>query len=551
MKKIFGLIVTLCISLYLVYPLTRPGYFPMHDDTQVARVYVMAKALKSGQFPVRWVSDLGYGLGYPIFNFYGPLPYYWGGWLHTLGIDILYATKIMIASGLILSGITMYVLAYEMFGFTYAVAASTLFLSAPYHAVQIYVRGSVGELWSMAFFSLFILGVFRIISHKDRVDGVLWGSVGLTGVVLSHTLLGYLGILLALVLIIAATVIRRKYDIVRPLVLVYIQSLFLCAFFILPMIFEMKYTNVSSQISPTSYYADHFVCIRQLWDSPWGFGGSAPGCIDGMSFMIGKWHVIFSMISIVSLVLYKKKFLHAPQGAIVKYAAFLFAISIFMMMKQSGFLWQIIPGMSFVQYPWRFLSYVMFAASIVGPIVIVRLPYRSYKVVVSACIVVTSLLVYTKIFLPQYTYTRLSNDFIEDRELHFKVSAISDEYLPPDVLKPQRQTDIMIQPLFVSEYPVKIEYEITRDTRIMARFDSERQQNITIRRVFFPGWLYTVNGQRVVPKIKDALPIVTIPEGRSTVEADFVNTPVRSIGNSISIIGVLLFLFVYGKKIKT
>ena len=34
--------------------------FPIHDDTQVARVYEMGKALSDSMFPVRWVEDLGF-----------------------------------------------------------------------------------------------------------------------------------------------------------------------------------------------------------------------------------------------------------------------------------------------------------------------------------------------------------------------------------------------------------------------------------------------------------------------------------------------------------
>ena len=42
----------------------------MHDVQQVARLQQMDKSLKAGQFPVRWVEDLGFGYGYPVFNFY-------------------------------------------------------------------------------------------------------------------------------------------------------------------------------------------------------------------------------------------------------------------------------------------------------------------------------------------------------------------------------------------------------------------------------------------------------------------------------------------------
>jgi uncharacterized membrane protein len=76
LKRFLPLIIIIVLSFFAIKPLFHPGFFPIHDDTQVARVFEMTKSLQAGMFPVRWVSDLGYGLGYPIFNFYAPLSYY-------------------------------------------------------------------------------------------------------------------------------------------------------------------------------------------------------------------------------------------------------------------------------------------------------------------------------------------------------------------------------------------------------------------------------------------------------------------------------------------
>src|SRR3989338_10214440 len=94
-SNIWLLIITIILSWFAIRPLTIAGFFPVHDDTQPARIYEMAKALKFGQFPVRWVPDLGYGYGYPLFNFYAPLPYYFGAAFYLFGFNVLSATKLM------------------------------------------------------------------------------------------------------------------------------------------------------------------------------------------------------------------------------------------------------------------------------------------------------------------------------------------------------------------------------------------------------------------------------------------------------------------------
>ncbi|MCJ7792887.1 MAG: hypothetical protein MUP45_02835, partial [Candidatus Marinimicrobia bacterium] len=103
MKKYWGLLLVLLLSLGAIVPLFHPGFFPMHDDTQVVRVQQMAQALRDNQLPVRWVGDLGYGYGYPIFNFYAPLAYYVGAGFNLIGFGALQATKLMFLCGILLS----------------------------------------------------------------------------------------------------------------------------------------------------------------------------------------------------------------------------------------------------------------------------------------------------------------------------------------------------------------------------------------------------------------------------------------------------------------
>lgn len=66
------------LSLFIVWPLLLPGYFSHHDDLQVMRIFEMRKCFQDLQIPCRWVPDMGYGNGFPLFNFYGVFPYYLG-----------------------------------------------------------------------------------------------------------------------------------------------------------------------------------------------------------------------------------------------------------------------------------------------------------------------------------------------------------------------------------------------------------------------------------------------------------------------------------------
>ena len=78
------------------------------------------------------------------------------------------------------------------------------------------------------------------------------------------------------------------------------------AFFIVPAIFEMKLTNVGKIISGEFNFSDHFVFWDQLWNSAWGFAGSAKGRMDGMSFKIGKLHLIFALSGLIFVLARKR-----------------------------------------------------------------------------------------------------------------------------------------------------------------------------------------------------------------------------------------------------
>src|SRR5260221_8138750 len=168
-KKFLPTIVILLLSFWAIRPLFNSGFFPMHDDTQVQRVYEMGKSLSDGMFPVRWVADLGYGYGYPIFNFYAPLAYYFGGAINLIGIDSLISTKIMMVIGILFSGASMYLFAREFWGKKGGLISGLLYLYAPYHAVDIYVRGDVAEFWAYGFIPLAFLGVYKVfISLREN-----------------------------------------------------------------------------------------------------------------------------------------------------------------------------------------------------------------------------------------------------------------------------------------------------------------------------------------------------------------------------------------------
>lgn len=543
MKKYRNIIILIILCLPIIQPLLTKGYFSMHDDTQVARVIVMGKAIRNGQFPVRWVSGLGYGYGYPLYNFYGPLPYYIGGFLYAAGLDGLIATKVVMASGMMLSALTMYAFVTLLFGRLAGILAGLLYAYAPYHAVQLYVRGAVGELWAYAFLPLLF------------VRGNPWiGGLGLAGIILSHTITGYVTVvfyLISLSLYSLILLLRKKFHssfIIHHSSLLLI-GLGLSAFFWLPAITEMAYTNVAGQIGASSDFHDHFVCLGQLWNSLWGYGGSAPGCLDGMSFKIGKLHVLLGALGLVLAGLrLKRGFWSHPLGVIsmIGLGSAVMAISV------SQTVWDVIPGLAFVQYPWRFLSGIAFAVSVLGGSVLFWVSPRWIRIGLMVVITFGVIWLNAKVFVPQTVYDKPAAFFESEEELAWRVSGVSDEYLPRTFLKPENASRVARGILTSQELlGLRVETEINTETYAKLVTHAQNPIEVALNLVYFPGWKYWVNGVEQSVRVVNGLPVVMIPSGRSVVELYFTNTPVRAIGNILSILVVLWFIRIYGKKTVT
>src|SRR3989338_1341164 len=109
----------LLVDLLLVIIITVPSiisllggrYFSMHDDQHIARLYLLDQGLWQGSLYPRWVDGLGFGFGYPLYNFYPPLVYYVAEIFHLIGFSLIWSIKLMIITGFLLGAIGMYFLA--------------------------------------------------------------------------------------------------------------------------------------------------------------------------------------------------------------------------------------------------------------------------------------------------------------------------------------------------------------------------------------------------------------------------------------------------------
>ncbi|MEK6842488.1 MAG: 6-pyruvoyl-tetrahydropterin synthase-related protein [Nanoarchaeota archaeon] len=553
-KQILFIVIVILVSYFSINNFLTSGFFPIHDNTQVQRVYEMGGSLSEGMFPVRWVADLGFGYGYPIFNFYAPLAYYFGAFFYLLGFNALLATKIMMVVGILISGFFMYLLGKKLFGEVGGITSAMFYVYAPYHAVDIYVRGDIAEFWAYAFIPLVFYSLLKVFK-ENKWRYIVLGSVSYAAVILSHNLTAFMLTPFLILFTFIFNLLEKKRKYLYGFFLIVIIAIGLSSFYVLPVVLEAKFTNIISQIGGGANFRDHFVCLPQLWDSPWGFGGSTAGCHDGMSFKIGKLHLIVGFFSFLiftsgflgKLNLKEKIRKNKNMAGFIIFSIIGFLISIFMLLSISSIIWEKLPFIAFLQYPWRFLIFSSFFTSVLAGALIWflgQLPGKinKYKFNILSAIALITLLIYgnAKLFKPQRILNVDSNYFTNEKNLKWTTSNTTSEYMPEGFNKPKLEDQLPRTTIAKDDnYQILHEEADVESLHAFIKTDKENA-NIKINLAYFPAWDAYVDNKRVNLKEENTGMSIKVVRGSHALDLFFIQTPIEKLGNSIS----LVFLFI-------
>ena len=187
-----------CLTLLCLFLVVRPlfaGPGPVNtrgggdSPFLLIRLEQLTAGLRAGSFPVRWMPDAAYGLGYPFFNFYAALPYYVAAAFRLLGWGPILSLQVTQALGFLLAAAAMALLARHVFSGLAPVALATIaYTCAPFHLANVYVRGdSLSEFYAFVFYPLILWALLRL---RDRPSwpGAAWLALSYGGLFLTHNL---------------------------------------------------------------------------------------------------------------------------------------------------------------------------------------------------------------------------------------------------------------------------------------------------------------------------------------------------------------------------
>ena len=538
-KKLLIPLILLALSIPSIISLLVPGFYEPHDLHHFADIYQMYRAFISGQFPPRMGPDFTFGYGYPLFNFYYVLPFYLGSLFFALMGSLQLSFELVFIVSIIVSVFGMYLFLREFVDKWAAVVGSTLFVYTPYRAVQLYVRGAMGEALALSILPLVLWSIVRLLNKKSH-KYIAITSLITAFFILSHNYLWALALPFILLLVFL-TIDKKKYvPTLKVLIFTGLLSAGLTSYWWLPALLENK---LVAAVTPFPLI-DHFPFIKQLIIPSWGYGSSLWGPGDEISFQIGLVNLL--VVVAVAIVLVIKKFTVKRELLILSIWALLgFLISVVLMNSRTYFLWKFIPFHNFIQFPWRLLIFTtLFSATLAA--ILVQILGKNIKKYIAALIIGGSLLL-------TYSYFQPSKIVYKNDSLYltrfFESKNYSEDYLLLPNWTDERPGGFPQDKIESNEAKV---LNIKQMSLVFWQADilAEKQAIVTFNSYYFPGWVAKVDGEE--KDIKPGKPYgqieLDVPEGNHKVEFYWQETPLRKFSDYISLVSLLVLGFLFVKK---
>ncbi len=555
----WGFLLALAVGLFAASPfLLRPG-LPRHTDAElhIYRAAELGHIIREGVLYPRWSPNLYLGYGYPIFHYYAPLTYYLSNIFSFLlpGVGIVGGVKAVFVVGLLVASVGTYLLGRELFGPEPAVIAATAFVLCPYVLfIDPHARGVLAEHFAISltplsfyfFHRLMRVPTRRTLSGSALLLGAVVFSHNLTGLVVSGLLAGYW---IWQVLVVG----RRRHWQWGPMAFALAAAL--VAFFWLPALLERGAVKLDV-IGPGHFdFREHFLSLTELLAPSRRIDWGATGPRYRHNLGLGQW--ILAIPACLATI--RRIRLSRTDGA-GKHLAFFFCAGLglsLLMTRPSTFLWEAIPVMPYLQFPWRLLGVTNLMLAICAAGSIALLPdglWRRAAVTGSfVLIILTALpLFYPPPWPADFGGTTPADILDWERESQALGTTSTGDFLPVTVEMIPPPMDTLVRS-YRDDGPIDKVNRATlpdgaRVTVVEHKPNSDRFRVVTptgfvlrLYTFYFPGWRAYLNGERVDIEIArpEGFITVEIPEGTHDVLVRFETTGPRMLGGIVSAVALL------------
>ncbi|MGQ9489561.1 MAG: hypothetical protein ACUVS6_02345 [Anaerolineae bacterium] len=576
-------LLVVALALPALQPLWQPGLQQTDDGMHhLSRLFGLDQAFRAGHPGTRWLADEGFGYGFPVLNFYAPLTYYVGMLWRWAGLGLVTTLEWLLAAGLVLSALTMYLFARRLLGDWGGALAAVAYVWAPYHLADAWTRGALAELWAFVWFPLLLLALWEIARQRGRARllPVLWGGAALGGLVLTHNL----SVLLAapvligwgvFILLLEVRELAARWQGLRGYMLMVVLGLLLSAAFWLPALVEARYIWASRVPMSVESWQSQLVhpglLVSQWWTQRYAMLEAV-----GTQHPMGQAQLLLALIGVGGGAWYWRSMDRLARWGLLLFGS-LAALALFMQTIASVGIWRAIPGLLLLQFPWRWQAVTVLAFALLTGYTALALEKKltlnthlsseilqrredlllAALVIVAALVLMSSGLPHLKWICATYP---TSEQLADNATVDHRAIALYDfgrgllarqfyipwifEYMPVWVQVPREEFFLPVtdpQPQ-AGGTPLAVQLMPGRQAPLERRFTavSETPWTLQLHQFYFPGWQASISGHPVpaAPIGPLALAGVQVPAGQHEVVFRFGTTPPRQIGWALTLAGL-------------
>ena len=541
---IYAVSVSLGVSLLVVLPFFWLGSASGHDfEFHVASWLDVSYQWKEGTFYPRWTAWTNHRFGEPRYIFYPPLSWMWGAAL-TKVAPLPWVPLLFVLLTQSFAGLNAFYLLRQLAGRRGALFGAACYAANPNALLMTYVRSDFAEQLACAIFPLLLLATLKLTQLLKNHSGsssllsfafafaAIWLCNAPAGVIVTYGMIFLIG---------WAAVSQGVFRIVVRGSAAMALGFGLMCFYLIPAAYEQRWVNISQALSSGLLPWENFLFtsindVEHTWFN-W----------------IASISAVVLTLLLFGLALLSRKF--ARNGVVAdgdrKLWLGLLALgtgSFLLMLRWTLPLWEHLPKLRFVQFPWRWMSvvalvYVCFLAAVTQK-------RRGW--------IVPLLILVLSVSLANFF---IANGWWDPDEMPTQQDAImngtgfegTDEYDPlgDDHLDlPADTPQVRVLAETSGGRPVKdaqIQILKWKTQRREMEISTGEPANVAVRLLNYPAWRVEVNGKHVVPSRMDDIDEMVVPveAGISLIEVQFVRTPDRIVGNLVSAFSLVVCSVVF------
>lgn len=541
-KTIPPLMLLVLFSLLPIISVFRPGVYES-GDLKMHTMFALSffDSLSRGVLIPRWAGEVYFGLGYPLFLFIYPFPYYLASLFHLLGLSMVASMKSIIIGSYVLSGVFMYIWTRKKLNQAGALTAAIFYLFAPYHLVDMHFRVAIGEILAFPIIPLCFYFAEKMV-EDNKLKWSLFLTFSLIILLLSHQAIFLIILPFLISYIIFLWKNNKNYNVreLFSLASPFMQAVLLSAFYWLPLLVEARnYTHLIPH--PDIVFQN----ITEFFYSPWRGGFLFQGPKGELSFLIG--YVQWGIILLALIILLRNKAFKHKQLLVFFLTSFF--LSFLLMQAITKPVWDFIFILKNFQFSFRLLLLTSFFISVLAGIMVTVIKMKWFFYLICFLAIGTTILNWGN---------RRTIPTINDQTLTTELPYLLGQYggLGPGIpiwyeknkIKPHKPLASPIEILSGKAEIKALKHTSNRHEYIIY---TSRKATFQENTLYFPGWVLFVNHKQYNYSYEDrrnpGIIIFTLPAGVYNVELTFTDTPVRTyakIISAVSLFALILFIII-------